>query len=324
VSAEESRGAAAGAEPAAGEARPDPGVAPGAGSRSARRFALLVNPASAGGRALKALPLVHQVLDELGAEHRTVTTRSIDHAYQEAGGAATAGETVIALGGDGLLRPLAGALKGTDSALAIVACGRGNDLARMLGVPTDPAEAARLAVEGDERLVDVASVEGTPFMGVASFGLDSDANRIANEAKLVKGNAVYAYAAIRALIAWKPARFSVIVDGERHEFIGCTVAVGNSKVYGGGMYVLPEAEIDDGRLDVMFVKDAPKLRLLNLLPKVFKGTHGGSELVEFLRGEEIEVSADRPFAIYADGDPIGATPAIMRVERRCLRVIAPA
>jgi YegS/Rv2252/BmrU family lipid kinase len=288
-----------------------------------RSFALLVNPASAGGRALKALPAVHRVLDEAHATHRTVTTRSIDHAYDEALAAAGAGETVVALGGDGLLRPLAGALKHTESALAIVPCGRGNDLARMLGVPTDPADAARVAVEGQERLIDVAGVEGTPYMGVASFGLDSDANRIANEAKLIRGNAVYAYAALRALAAWKPARFSVIVDGERHEFTGCTVAVGNSKVYGGGMYVLPDAEIDDGRLDVMFVKDAPKLRLLNLLPKVFKGSHGSSELVEFRRGEEIEVSADRPFAIYADGDPIGATPAIIRVEPRCLRVIAP-
>jgi YegS/Rv2252/BmrU family lipid kinase len=273
-----------------------------------RTFALLVNPASAGGRALKALPQVHEVLDGLNATHRTVTTRSIDHAYEEAVGAAEAGETVVALGGDGLLRPLAGALKNTGSALAIVPCGRGNDLARMLGIPTDPGEAARLAVEGEERLVDVANVEGTPYMGVASFGFDSDANRIANEAKLVKGDAVYVYAALRALASWKAARFRVIVDGVHHEFTGCTVAVGNSKVYGGGMYVLPDAEIDDGRLDVMFVKEAAKLRLLALLPRVFKGTHGTSELVEFHRGEEIEVSADRPFAIYADGDPIGATP----------------
>jgi YegS/Rv2252/BmrU family lipid kinase len=288
-----------------------------------RTFALLVNPASAGGRALKALPQVHEVLDALNATHRTVTTRSIDHAYEEAVGAAEAGETVVALGGDGLLRPLAGALKNTGSALAIVPCGRGNDLARMLGIPTDPGEAARLAVEGEERLVDVANVEGTPYMGVASFGFDSDANRIANEAKLVKGDAVYVYAALRALASWKAARFRVIVDGVHHEFTGCTVAVGNSKVYGGGMYVLPDAEIDDGRLDVMFVKEASKLRLLALLPRVFKGTHGTSELVEFHRGEEIEVSSDRPFAIYADGDPIGATPAIMRVERRSLRVIAP-
>jgi YegS/Rv2252/BmrU family lipid kinase len=288
-----------------------------------RTFALLVNPASAGGRALKALPAVHEVLDAAKAPYRTVTTRSIDHAYEEAGVAAEAGETVVALGGDGLLRPLAGALKGTASALAIVPCGRGNDLARMLGVPTDPEEAARLAVEGQERLLDVANVEGTPYMGVASFGFDSDANRIANEAKLVRGDGVYVYAALRALATWKPARFRVIIDGVRHEFTGCTVAVGNSKVYGGGMYVLPEAEIDDGLLDVMFVKDASKLKLLALLPRVFKGTHGRSELVEFLRGAEVEVSSDRPFSIYADGDPIGATPAIMRVERRSLRVIAP-
>ena len=181
-----------------------------------------------------------------------------------------------------------------------------------------------MAVEGQERLLDVANVEGTPFMGIASFGFDSDANRIANEAKLVKGNAVYVYAALRALAAWKPATFTVTVDGERHEFTGYSVAVGNSKAYGGGMFILPHAELDDGKLDVMLVEARPRSCASCVeLPKVFKGTHVDSEHVEFLRGEEIEVSADRPFAIYADGDPIGATPAIMRVERRCLRVIAP-
>ena len=292
-------------------------------TRGARRFALLVNPASGGGRALEALPAVHATIDRLGAAHRTVTTRSIDHAYEEAGRAAAAGETVAALGGDGLLRPLAGALKNTDSALALIPSGRGNDHARVLGVPTDPAEAARIAVGCDERLLDVATVEGTPFMGIASFGFDSDANRIANEAKRIKGDAVYLYAALRALASWKPATFTVIVDGERHTMIGYAVAVGNSKAYGGGMFVLPHAELDDGKLDVMLTHHISKLRALRELPKVFKGTHGDSDHVEFLRGEVIEVSADRPFVIYADGDPIGATPAMIRVERRCLRVIVP-
>ena len=290
----------------------------------ARRFARRANPASAGGRALKALPSVHAVLDELGARHRTVTTRSIDHAYEEALKAVGEGETVVALGGDGLLRPLAGALKGTGSALAVVPCGRGNDLARVLGIPEDPAAAARVAVEGEERLLDVANVEGTPYMGIASFGFDSDANRIANEAKLVRGTALNVYAARRALAAWTPAHCTVALDGERREFTGYTVAVGNSKAYGGGMYVFPMAELDDGKLDVIVCKQIRKLRFLRELPKVFKGTHVDSDYTEFFRGEEIEVSSDRPFAIYADGDPIGATPAVMRVERRCLRVVAPA
>jgi len=288
-----------------------------------RRFALLVNPASAGGKALQALPEVHAALDRLGAPHRTVTTRSIEHAGEEAARAAEQGETVAALGGDGLLRPLVEALKGRQSAVALIPCGRGNDLARVLAIPRDISEATRIAVEGEERLLDVADVDGTAYMGIASLGFDSDANRIANEAKLVRGNAVYLYAALRALAAWKPAAFSVTVDGRRLETRGYSVAVGNSRSYGGGMLLLPQAELDDGRLDVLISKECSKLTFLRSLPKVFRGTHLDSPHVETARGEVVEVSSDRPFVVYADGDPIGATPATMRVERRCLRVIVP-
>ncbi len=289
-----------------------------------RRFALLVNPASAGGKALDALPTVHETLDALGAPHRTVLTRSIEHAEQEATAAAAAGETVVAVSGDGLLRPIAAALKNTESAVALIPCGRGNDFARVLGVPSEPGAAARVAVEGAERLVDVASVDGTPFVSIASFGFDSDANRIANNTKRIKGDAVYLYAALRALAAWKPAAFSVTVDGTLHQATGFSVVVGNSKAYGGGMYILPQAELDDGRLDVLIAKETSKLTFLRELPKIFKGTHVNSPHAEFMRGEVIEVATDRPFVIYADGDPIAATPATLRVEPRCLRVIAPA
>jgi YegS/Rv2252/BmrU family lipid kinase len=288
-----------------------------------RRFALLVNPTSAGGRALKALPAVHAELDRLGAPHRTITTRSSEHAAEEATRARDQGETVAALSGDGMLRPVAAALKGADAAVAVIPCGRGNDLARVLGIPTDPTAAARVAVEGSERLIDVAEVDGTPFVGIASFGFDSEANRIANGAKLIRGNAVYLYAALRALAAWKAAGFVVTVDGERHDYQGYSIAVGNSKAYGGGMIVLPDAELDDGKLDVLVSKDGPKLAFLRGVFQTFKAAHTDSPHAEFLRGETIEVSSDRPFVIYGDGDPIGATPATMRVERRCLRVIVP-
>ena len=288
-----------------------------------RRFALLVNPVSAGGKALKALPAVHAELDRLNAPHRTITTRSSEHAADEATRAAHRDETVAAMSGDGMLRPIAAALKNTTGTLAIIPCGRGNDFARVLGIPTDPTEAAALAVNGQERMLDVANVDGTPFVGIASFGFDSDANRIANEAKLIKGNAVYLYAALRALAAWKPALFTVTVDGERHEASGYSVAVGNSKAYGGGMIVLPMAELDDGKLDVLLSKEASKPTFLRGVLKTFKAAHVDSPDAQFLRGEVIEVGSDRPFVIYGDGDPIGNTPATVRVERRCLRVVAP-
>jgi YegS/Rv2252/BmrU family lipid kinase len=288
-----------------------------------RRLALLANPRAAGGRALRVLAEATLELDQAGAEYRTVETVSAEQAREQASAAAERSETVVAIGGDGLVGLLAGVLRGTDSALAILPAGRGNDLARVLRIPTDPRAAARLALEGPERMLDVGDVDGMPFVGIASLGFDSDANRIANDAKLVKGNLVYLYAALRALALWKPARFTVTVDGERHEFTGYSVAVGNSKAYGGGMFLFPHAELDDGRLEVLMMREYSKLRVLFDLPKVFKGKHVDNPNGTFLSGHTVEVSADRPFDVYADGDPVGRTPATVRVAKRVLRVIVP-
>jgi diacylglycerol kinase family enzyme len=163
-----------------------------------------------------------------------------------------------------------------------------------------------------------------PYIGVASLGFDSDANRIANEAKLIRGNLVYLYAALRAVASWKPATFTVAIDGEPHEVSGWSVAVANSKAYGAGMYVAPQAELDDGWLDVLTCAATSKpCFLFRLLPRVFKGAHLDLPNISIYRAEEVSVDSDRPFDIYADGDAIGRTPATMRLRARCLRVIVP-
>lgn len=289
-----------------------------------RRFALLVNPVAAGGRTLKRLPAVTAELDRLGAPHRIVETRSIEHACEEARAAVEAGETVASLGGDGFLRPLAGVLAGGPGSLAVLPGGRGNDFARVLGIPTDPEGAVRVAVEGPEHMLDIAEVNGTPYLGIASLGFDSEANRIANEARFVRGNLVYLYAALRAVASWKPARFTVIVDGEHHEITGWSVGVCNSKAYGGGMFVAPHAELDDGKLEVVAKAETSKLRFLRDLPSAFNGTFLERPSIRTYQGEQVSIDADRPFDVYADGDPLARTPATMRVHRQVLRVIVPA
>ena len=288
-----------------------------------RRLALVVNPAAAGGKALAVLPRVEDELRRIGAQYRVVHSDSGEHAKRLAREMAGAGEVAVAVGGDGLVGTLAGALCECDGALAIVPSGRGNDFARVLGIPTAPEEAVRLAWEGTARPLDVGKVDGKSFVGIASFGFDSDANRIANETKVVRGNLVYAYAALRALAQWKHARFTVVVDGERHEFTGYSVAVGNSKAFGGGMFLFPMAELDDGKLDVCVITEQSKLHYLRGLPKVFKGRHVDDPAVHFFRGETIEVSSDRQFEVYADGDPLATTPATISVAKQALRVIVP-
>ena len=126
----------------------------------------------------------------------------------------------------------------------------------MLGIPSDPAAAVRVAVEAQERLLDVASVGDSPFLGIASFGFDSDANRIANEAKWIRATrSTSTPPCARSRPGSRPVHRRV--DGERHSYTGFSVAVGNSKAYGGGMFVLPQAELDDGKLDVIVSKQAP-------------------------------------------------------------------
>jgi diacylglycerol kinase family enzyme len=171
--------------------------------------------------------------------------------------------------------------------------------------------------------VDVAEVDGMPFVGIASLGFDSDANRIANQTKLVRGNLVYLYAALRALAAWKPATFTVSVDGERHQVTGYSVAVGNSRYVGGGMLLLPDAELDDGLLDVLLISRTSKLRYLRGIARVFKGEHLDPRFTQVVRGSVVEIAADRPFAVYADGDHIGDTPTTITVEAGSLRVVVP-
>ena len=288
------------------------------------RMLLLVNPTAAGGRARGRVPAVSAELERLGAIHRVVESRGSEHAQEQAAAAVEAGETVAALGGDGLLRPVAQVLRGTASALAVIPGGRGNDLARVLGIPAEPVAAARVAAGGRERLIDMAEVNGVAYIGIASFGFDSDANRIANEARLIRGRLVYLYAALRALAGWKPASFTVTVDGERHELSGYSVAVANSKAYGGGMLMAPQAELDDGQLDVVATGRASRVHFLRSLPLVFKGEHLNEPSVSTFRGRRIEVTADRPFDIYADGDPVGSVPATISVLPRCLRVVVPA
>jgi YegS/Rv2252/BmrU family lipid kinase len=219
---------------------------------------------------------------------------------------------------------VAGELVGTSGTLGVVCGGRGNDFARKLGIPSAVEGAIDVIARGRTRQVDVAECGGSVYLGIASAGFDSDVQVLANSTRLPLGGAVYLYGTIATIARWKPAHWTVTVDGERHEFDGYSVAVANSGVFGGGMYLVPGARLDDGLLDVVFTEDVPKRRYLANLPKVFKGTHVHEQGIRFLQGREISFEADRPFDAYADGDPIAPLPATVRVIPGQLKVLAPA
>jgi YegS/Rv2252/BmrU family lipid kinase len=292
-----------------------------AGSRA---VALVVNPSAGGGRAARALPLVQARLRALGLDVQTDATRDLDHARSLAAEAARGGRVVAALGGDGLLGCVADALRGVPGAvLAVLPGGRGNDFARTVGIPLDAEAACEVIAHGHPRPIDLGLAGDRAFIGIASLGFDSDANRIANQAPARLGRLVYVYGLVRALAAWKHASFTVDVDGERVAFSGWSVAAANSRAYGGGMLLAPDARLDDGALDIVLIADISKAGYIRTAPSVFKGTHVRNPAVRVLRGAEVRVESDRPFVVYADGDPIGETPITLRAAPGALQVLMP-
>ena len=285
-------------------------------------YTLLVNPSAGGGRTGKLLEMALAALADGGVEPRPVMTENIEHGRREARDAAERGDRVLVMSGDGLIGQVGGELANTGTTMGIVPGGRGNDLARVLGIPADVEEAAGIIAAGKTREIDVGEANGRRFLCIASCGFDSEANRIANESR-ISGPLVYAYAALRALAAWKPARFTLSVDGEDVEIVGYTIAAANSKAYGGGMFIAPDARLDDGLLDVIAIADVSKLKFLRGLPAVFRGEHVGNDEVSVRRCRELEIAADRPFSVYADGDPITELPATIRVLPSALNVIVP-
>lgn len=290
-----------------------------------RTLSLIVNPSAAGGRPARALAEVRDALGRLGLEHRVEWTQSLEHARELAHAAAAAGEVAVAFGGDGLLGAVAGALKDSDGVVGALPGGRGNDFVRVLGIPLDPVAACEVLATGEPQQLDIGQVGEETFIGIASCGFDSVANRIANETRLVRGNLVYAYGALRALLTWSPATFTITLDGgEPVSFVGYSVAAASSKVFGGGMLLAPDASLQDGLLDVVMIKHIPRLRYLRLLPTVFSGRHVLQPAVEIVRAREVKVSAERPFVMYADGDPIGELPVTVRALPGAVRMIVPA
>jgi YegS/Rv2252/BmrU family lipid kinase len=285
---------------------------------------LLVNPSSAGGKALKLLPRVEAALDARRAVFRVERTRSLEHGVEQALRAAEVGEVPVVVSGDGLIGAIGGAMAGSQTPLGLIPAGRGNDLARALGIPAEPEAAVDVVLSGRSRRIDVGEANGRRFLGIASVGFDSECNRLANETDWLRGNLVYAYSMPRTLFGWRSARFTIAVGEERRRLTGYFVAVANNSVYGGGMYIAPEAEIDDGEFDVVAIGESGKLKFLWGLRDVLKGTHLEKEEVSVFRTPRLELDASRPFPVYADGDHLTDLPVSLRVLPSCLSILVPA
>jgi YegS/Rv2252/BmrU family lipid kinase len=292
------------------------------------RALLVFNPTAGGGRGGRLAPRVAELLAAHGVEVVQHQTRSLEDARVAACEAARDVDAVAAMGGDGTVGACAAGLAdagpGAGAALAVIPAGGGNDAARSLGLPArDPLAAAALLTRLRRRPADLATVAGRGYLNVAGAGFDSEVNRVANQHLGWAGNHPrYVGAVLAQLAVGRTNRFRLVLDGHAQEVTGWLIAVANGPSYGGGMHVAPRASLADGLLDVIVIADIGKLEFLRTFPKVFTGRHIEHPAVAVHRAAKVELDADRPLHVYADGEPAGTLPATFEVRPAALTVLA--
>lgn len=299
-----------------------------------RSFTFLVNPASGGGAAPGAVVPVARLLREAGATVDVTYSPGPHAMVQLVDEAVGRGDVVVSVGGDGMLSSLAGLVSARGGTLAVLPAGRGNDFARMLGLPDSPAAQATLLLEGGARAIDLLAVtlgSGPRRLVAGSVyaGVDARAAEIVDRATWLPRRLQYPYAALRSLATYQPGRYRVAVDGIEHEYAAATVVVANSAYYGKGMKIAPPASVEDGVLDVVVIEAAGRIALMRSLPKVYDGGHVHLDEVTVLSGKQVEIrgTARAPIPVGADGEPLGplpqlgASPALVEVVPGAVPVI---
>jgi len=295
------------------------------------RITVLTNPMSGHGNAPHAAELAVARFQERGIDVVAIVGRDAAHArvlVDEAVGRGT--DALVVVGGDGVISLALQALARTDIPLGIVPAGTGNDHAREYRLPTgDPAAAADVILDGRTETVDLGLIRGadgavTWFGTVAATGFDSLVSDRVNRMRWPHGRMRYNLAIVAELSRLRLLPFRLVLDGEREIIADLTLAAfGNTRSYGGGMLICPNADHGDGLLDITMVHTASRTKLIRLFPTVFKGTHVDLDDVTTDRARTVTVESPGINA-YADGDFACALPVEISAVPAALRIRCPA
>ena len=271
---------------------------------------VIYNPAAGRGRARRNVREIEEYLRSRGARVDCEPSTGPDDLVRISAESSRAGyDRVVVCGGDGTLNLAVREFDLEQGTLAVIPTGSGDDFAKVTNIPRNVRAACDNVLTGEVREYDVAIANDLRYLGVAGLGFDSEVADYANRnVKLLRGSAVYLYAILRVLPKFTPRPVRIRTEnGVRDEEI-MFAAIGNTRQYGGGIRITPDALPDDGLLDVCIVHRTTRAQLLKTLPQAYSGAHVKSPFVETTRGRTFAFESEQPMAVYADGEPLTRTP----------------
>lgn len=297
----------------------------------------LVNPASANGSTGRRWPELARRAAALGLDGETVLSERPGHLTELAAQAVAGGATaIVAVGGDGTVHEVVDGLARTDGCdrveLGVIPFGTGRDFARSLRIPRGLDDALAVARSGRVRTVDLGRATYTTgdgeavayFANFAGAGISGAiADRANRTTKAFGGRLSFIWATLAVFSRWQPTEMTVEIDGDRRQVLLLEALAMNGDYTAGGMWVAPEASLEDGAFDVVLIGDFSKAEFATTFPKIYRGTHVSHAKVEIVRARELRVDAPSPLPIVLDGEQPGTTPVRFEIVPAALRVRVP-
>ena len=265
-------------------------------------YYFIVNPVSGRGKGAAFGKRLEEKLSRLKLDYRLVYSERPMHARELAAEAAKTFAVIVAVGGDGTLQEILNGMHGSQAALGILPVGSGNDFVRAVPIPVEMEKSLALLLQDKRKKIDLAKVNDRIYHNGVGVGFDAWAVHTGNQVTRLRGNAIYLYAVLHTLAHFKPQEVELSFNGNtvRKNYFLMTIA--NGVALGGGFYLTPDAEIDDGLLDLCLIQDMPKLSIIKNLIKVYSGKHKEDPRVEMVRTKRITIRSEKGFAVHADGE----------------------
>lgn len=264
----------------------------------------IINPISGGKKKLKIPALVDAYLDKTKFNANYSFTEYVGHASELAEEATNKNfDAIVAVGGDGTINEVASKVVQSDKVLGIIPQGSGNGLARFLKIPLQTKKAIQLLNSYNIKQIDTAVLNGKPFFNMAGMGFDAQLSAVFAGNKS-RGLKTYIELGLKEMTSYKSQPYELEIDGKVYSRKAFAISIANSSQYGNNVYISPKSSLTDGFLDICIVKPFPLYKLPLLAYHMLRATTDQSDMVEIIRGQQIQIKRIQEAAIHLDGEPL--------------------